>query len=151
MAPLYRLPVRSLVYGGLAAICALAGCRPPKPPPSIDGLAEALKKSAEKTLAAPSLANEQIVATAKPGECEARAQEILNAAVAAGGTGIKAVENGQTSILANVPEQNEEIFKGLLRHDKVTKSSAASPGQMRLIEVLIQTGSNAVEASPTPP
>ena len=50
---------------GLAALWPLAGCRRDKPAPSIDSLAEVLKKSAEKTLAAPSLANEQIVVTSQ--------------------------------------------------------------------------------------
>ena len=132
--------------------CGRCRGRREKPAPSIDSLAEVLQKSAEKTLAAPSLANEQIVIAAPPAEAEARATEVLNAAVAAGGTGIKSAQDGKISILANIPEGNETIFQGLLRHEKVTKDSAASPGQMRLIEVIIQAaGSGMGSASPTPP
>jgi len=127
---------------------ALAGCQKPKPPPSIDGLTSALERTAEQTLAAPSLANEQVVVRAAPGQIDAQVAEVLSAASASGGVAIRSLNaQGQVSILATIPENNVAAFKAAVRHEKAPASSPGGPTQItRLIEVLLVNAA----ASPTP-
>jgi hypothetical protein len=133
------LPVAVALAGGIA------GCHKQKPPPSIDGLTDALERSAEKTLPAPSLASEQIILPARPGQTDAQASEVLQAAAAAGGAAIRSLNGqGQISILATIPENNADAFKAALRHEKAPMDSP-SPSSS-LIEVLIENPS----PSPTP-
>lgn len=123
----------------------LAGCHKQKPPPSIEGLTAALEKTAEQSIAAPSLANEQITLPAPAGQADAAAASVVEAAAAAGGAAIRSTSaQGQFSVLVTLPENNAEAFKAALRHEKaaMAKPSASS----RLIEVLIITSA----ASPTP-
>ena len=113
------------------------------PAPSIDGLSAALERSAEQTLGAPSLANEQIDLAAKPGQIDAQAAEVLQAASAAGGVGIRSLNaQGQVSIIATIPENNLDAFKARLRHAKAPLEKPSS--STRLIEILIEN------ATPTP-
>jgi hypothetical protein len=116
----------------------LAGCHKPKPTPSIDGLTDALNRTAEKELAAPSLANEQIFLTATPGQIDTQASQVLDAALAAGGVGIRSVDDkGRVSILATIPENNTDAFKATIRHEKSPMNSPAPT--TTLIEILIQS------------
>jgi len=135
------LPV---ALAGCAAAC-LCGCNKPKPAPSIDELSAALQQSADKALAAPSLANEQVILAAQPGKIDAQAAEVIESATAAGGVGLRSLNaQGQVSILATIPENNAEAFKAALQHQK-TPMNTPSP-TTTLIEVLIATPA----ASPTP-
>ena len=128
----------------VAAGC-LGGCHQRKPPPSIDGLTAALERSAEQTLAAPTLANEQVILPAKPGKIDAQAAEVLAAASAAGGAAIRSLNaQGQVSILATIPENNADAFKAALRDEKAAMDKPSS--STRLIEVLIENPAG----SPTP-
>ncbi len=141
------LPLRftAAALAGCMAGEGLCGCHRQKPPPSIDGLAAALERSAEQTLTAPSLANEQVIVTVAPGAIDARASEVLAAASAAGGAAIRSLNaQGQVSILATVPENNADAFKAALRHEKSPMEKPSS--STRLIEVLIEN----TAASPTP-
>jgi hypothetical protein len=128
-------------------LSCLAGCHRQKPLPSIDGLSAALERSAEKTLSAPSLADEQIIVSASSGESGAQTSEIVRAFAAAGGTAVSSVNaQGQVSILASIPEPNVAAFKAALRHEQLPIQKGPAPGPSaptRLIEVLI-------EATPTP-
>lgn len=129
----------ALALGGLCA-----GCRK-KPAPSIDGIAAALQRTADQTLAAPSLASEQVTISVKPGQAGAEATEALQEASAAGGVGIQSsTADGGISILATVPENNAEAFKAALRHEKAVMATPSS--NTRLIEVLIEKAA----ASPAP-
>jgi len=142
-APLKSLPLAAAL--AIIFVSPLAGCRKEKPAPPIDGLTDALNRAAEKALAAPSLANEQIVLQARPGQLDAQASEIIAAASAAGGVAIRSVNpGGQTSILATIPENNADAFKAALRHEAAPMSSP-SPSTT-LIEVLIENAA----ASPSP-
>jgi hypothetical protein len=128
----------------LPAIITLASCHRQKPAPSIDGLSAALERSAEKSLAAPSLADEQIVIPAKPGQTAAQTSEIERSFTLAGGTALTSTNTqGQISILGDVPEVNVGSLKAMLRHEQTAIQSApASPA--RLIEVLV------VKPAPSP-
>jgi len=131
----------------ICAALAVAGCHQQKAAPSIDGLTAALEKSADQALAAPSLANEQVVLTVKPGERDRRAAEVIDAALAAGGVGVRTTNGlGQVSILATVPEENADAFMALLRHEKAEMKTPTSRNT-QLIEVLVETNAT---ASPTP-
>jgi len=130
---LHRLAV---ALAGCAAVC-FAGCHRRNPPPSIDGLAAALERSAEQTLAAPSLANEQIILHAGPGQTDARAAAVIEAASAAGGAAIRSLDaRGRVSILATVPENNAGAFKAALGQEKIPMEKPSSA--TRLIEVIIE-------------
>jgi len=130
-----RLPFAVALAGCVAG--SLAGCHQHKPTPSIDELSAALQRSAEQTIPAPSLASEQIVLPARPGQADAQAAEVLEAASAAGGVAIRSLNpQGQLSILATIPQNNADAFKALLRHEKPPMESP-SPSTL-LIEVLIE-------------
>ena len=140
---------RSLRLAALLAItlAGCPGCHKEKPAPPIDGLSDALNRAAEKALAPPSLANEQILLPARPGQLDAQASEVIASATAAGGVAIRSVNSeGQTSILATIPENNADAFKAALRHEQVPMSSP-SPSTT-LIEVLIENP--AASSSPSP-
>ena len=134
---------RSMLFSSLLLGC-LAGCHKPKPVPSIDALSAALQRSADKALAAPPLASEQLILSAKPDQIDPLAAEVLHAASAAGGAGIRSVNlQGQVSILATIPENNADAFKAALLHES-SPMAAPSSTSSRLIEVLIEN------ATPTP-
>jgi hypothetical protein len=138
-------PLRSLPLAAALAIPILSGCHQAKPAPPIDGLTDALNRAAEKALAAPSLASEQIILPARPGQLDAQASEVIAAASAAGGAAIRSVNpQGQTSILATIPENNADSFKAILRHETASMSPPSS--STTLIEVLIENAA----ASPSP-
>ena len=140
-----RIPPAMFLPIAVALAGCLAGCHQQKPPPSIDGLSAALERSAEQTLTAPTLANEQVILPARPGKADAQAAEVLRAASAAGGAAVRSIDaQGQVSILATIPENNAAAFKAALRYEKVPMEKP-SPST-RLIEVLIENGA----ASPTP-
>ncbi len=142
---LMRIPRLMFIPLSAALAGCLTGCHGRKPPPSIDGLNEALERSAEKTLAAPTLANEQVIVPAKPGGVDARAAEVLSEASAAGGAGIRSSDaQGRVSILATIPDNNADAFKAALRHEIFSMDKPS--GTSRLIEVLVETPT----ASPSP-
>lgn len=151
-------PLQSVVkisVSALFAVVALVGCHKPTPPPSIDGLTAALERTAEQTLSAPSLANEQIILRARPGQIDAQAAEVLRAAAAAGGAAIRSVDaRGRVSILATIPEGNAEAFKAALRHEKAPAAEVSQPSppshSTRLIEVLIENAGAVAGASVSP-
>jgi hypothetical protein len=135
------------IFLALAAALALAGCHRQKPPPSIDGLSAALERSAEKALAAPSLADEQIVLDARPGQRDARVAEVQRACAAAGATALTSTNAaGQVSMLAAIPEVNVDAFKAALQHQPATMQTQHATST-RLIEVVIE---NAASPSPAP-
>jgi len=135
-----RIPTSRVLSIALALAGCLGGCHRQKPAPSIDGISAALQRYADKTLAAPPLANEQIMLPAGADE-----REVRRLASAAGGAAIRAASpQGQVSLLAMIPENNIEAFKAALRKEKVPMDSPSTT--TRLIEVII--GSAA--ASPTP-
>jgi uncharacterized protein with PIN domain len=138
-------PLRVLSLLPALIVASLAGCHKPKPPPSINALTDALERSAEKDLPAPSLANEQIILPARPGHIGAQAVDVLKAATAAGGVAISSTDaQARVSILATVPENNADAFKAALRHEQAPMQSPASA--TTLIEVLIENAT----PSPTP-
>jgi hypothetical protein len=140
---------RSLRLAALLAItlAGCPGCHKEKPAPPIDGLSDALNRAAEKALAPPSLANEQILLPARPGQLDAQASEIIAAASAAGGVAIRSINaQGQTSILATIPENNADAFKAALKHE--TMAMASPSPSTTLIEVLIENP--AASSSPSP-
>jgi hypothetical protein len=140
LAQTRRLPVAAAL-----AITLLAACHKEKPAPPIDGLTDALNRAAEKALAPPSLANEQIILPARPGHLDAQASEVIGAASAAGGAAIRSVNpQGQTSILATIPENNADSFKAALQHETAPMNPPSS--STTLIEVLIENAA----ASPSP-
>jgi hypothetical protein len=122
------------------------GCHKATPPPSIDGLSTALEKTAEQALPAPSLADEQIIVPARPGQADAQTAEILQLFADAGSTAVSSVNpQGRISILGDVPVVNVDALKAGLQHEKVPmQKGPASP--TRLIEVLIEKPA----PSPTP-
>jgi hypothetical protein len=129
----------------LITAVSLAACHKQKPPPSIDGLTAALERSAEQTLTAPALANEQVIIPLKPGKVDAQAAEVVQAASDAGGVAIRSVNaRGQVSILATIPENNADAVKAALRKEKPPMNKPAAT--TRLIEVLIEN----TAPSPTP-
>ncbi len=139
--------LRPLVLPLAAALAGcLSGCHKSQPPPpSIDGLTQALQKTAEKTLVVPSLANEQVVLTVKPADTDAEAAMVLKAASDAGGAGLRSVDaQGRVSILATIPDNNADAFKAALHNVKVTMNKPST--QPNLIEILIENAS----ASPSP-
>ena len=115
--------------------------------PDIGGLTDVLKKTAEKTLAPPALVNEQIVIAAPRGDIEARAKQVIDAAIETGGTAVKTTSaDGSATVLTQVPNLNADFFRGLVRGEQRTKPTAVREGDMTLIEVLISPP----EASPPP-
>jgi len=147
--------IRGFTYAAKPLLCfavvpviLLAGCHKRNPPPSIDGLTAVLQRTADQTLVAPSLTNDQVILPAMPDHTDAQAGEILHAASVAGGVAIRSVNaQGQISILATIPENNAEAFKAAVRHDKPPPAADASPSSStRLIEVLIENAT----ASPSP-
>jgi hypothetical protein len=146
-AQIRRLPLAAALAITLATalVSPLAGCHKEKPAPPIDGLTDALNRAADKALAAPPLANEQIVLPARPGQLDAQASEIIAAASAAGGVAIRSINpQGQTSILATIPVNNADSFKAALRHETAPMNPPSS--STTLIEVLIENAA----ASPSP-
>lgn len=138
-------PSTALPLAALLAAC-LAGCHQEKPPPSIDVLDAALRRSAEQTLPAPTLASEQVSLSVPPAQADARAAEIIEAASAAGGAAIRSPEaGGRTSILATIPENNVDAFKAATRHEKAAMEKPFA--STRLIEVLLE---NQPVPSPSP-
>lgn len=117
----------------------------------IGGLADALKKTAEKTLSPPALANEQLVIAAPLGSIEARAQHVIDAAIQSGGTAVKTSEpDGTAILLVRIPGFNTELFHGLLRGEQVTKEKDARDGAKVLIEVRIKPEDAAPPRPPAP-
>ena len=128
---------------GLAA-GGLAGCHR-KPPPSIDGLTDALERSAEKEMPAPSLASEQVILPVRPGQTDAQVSEVLQEATAAGGAALRSTDaSGRLSILATLPDNNADAFKAALRHEPSLMHPPSTT--TCLIEILFQPPN----ASPTP-
>ena len=132
----------------------LAACHKQNPPPSIDGLSAALERSADKTLAVPSLDDDQFIVPARPGQTDAQTREIERLVAAAGGTAVDSVTaQGDISILAQVPQSHVLPFKAALEriHGRERGSGPAPVGSGAsssplLIEVLIQNSF----PSPTP-
>jgi len=121
----------------VALAASVAGCHRQTATPSIDDLTNALEQTAEKTLPAPSLTNEQIILPAQSGNTNAQASDVIAAATAAGGVAIRSVNaQGQLSILATIPENNAQAFKAALRHEKPPMDSPAPT--TTLIEILIE-------------
>ncbi|MGA3172030.1 MAG: hypothetical protein ABSE62_13565 [Chthoniobacteraceae bacterium] len=130
----------------LAIAGLLPACHKQTPPPNIDSLSAALEHDAEKTLAVPSLANEQVILTAGSGRIDAVAAEVVQAASSAGGAALRSTEaQGRLSILATIPDNNADAFKAAIHHAKVAMAPPSS--HTSLIEVLIE---NPAPASPTP-
>lgn len=123
---------------------------PEKPLPSrIDALTEALQEAAEKKLAASSMADEQLTIAETPELAAARAGEVIDAAIQAGGVAVKTVApDGTISLLAQVPGRNAELFRGLVRKEQITRQAPERDGEMRLIEVIIQLRPASETAAP---
>jgi len=140
-----RIPPFMVLSMAIAAGGCLTGCQRQKPAPSIDSLSAVLEKAAETTLPAPTLADEQIVLHAKPGQAAAQVAEVSRAFSAAGAVAITSSNGlGGISIIAEIPTANIAPFKAMLRHEKADTEKGSSPTS--LIEVLIDT----TTPSPTP-
>ncbi|GEM_PF-6588695 len=108
-------------------------------PPNISALVDSLKETAEKKLNAPALANEQLVITAPNDKIEARAKEVIDAAIQAGGTAVKTNNaDGTTLLLVQIPGKNDELFRGLIHQTQVVKQTPPRAGETQLIEVTIK-------------
>lgn len=133
---IFRLRPRPAFFSLPLALC-LAGCHhASSPPPAINNLTDVLENSAEKSISPAPLANEQVILTTEPGQVEVEAAMVLKAATAAGGVGIRSVnDQGQVSIIATIPDNNAGAFKAALR-DETLPMQSPSPSTS-LIEVLI--------------
>ncbi len=130
-----------LIAVAIAALCAfrVAKCRHREAPSNIEGLADALKRSAEKDLTAPHLANEQIILTAAREELQNRARQVVDAAIQAGGTAIESDNSdGTSTVLAQIPSRNEGLFRGLIQRGHDVKQSTTPGGETQLIEVTLK-------------
>lgn len=106
--------------------------------PDIGGLAERLRETAEKKLAAPALASEQIRISAPRGEIEPRAKAVIDAAIGAGGTAVKTTAaDGSAIVLARIPGRNAKLFRGLINQDIGVRQNEARADDTMTIEVLI--------------
>src|SRR5438067_13614298 len=120
-----------------------------KPAARIDALADVLKQAAEKRLAPPAIANDQIIITDAPEKIESRAKEVVDSAIAVNGTAVKTTNaDGSVTLLAQIPDQNAGQFRGLVSKGQFVKEGAAREGRTRLIEVIIRAQSGA-EPSPS--
>lgn len=155
-----RLRIWLLVLAAVAIVCliaALVSARRNVAKPAatdIGALADVLKRAAEEKLAPPAIANEQIVINETPDKAEIRAKEVIDAAIQSGGTAVKTTNpDGSISMLAQIPNTNTELFRGLVSKGQITKETAVREGKARLIEVLIKTAPPITqsESSPTPP
>jgi hypothetical protein len=82
---------------------------------------------------------------AKPGQGDAQAAEVIQAAAAAGGAGIRSLDSaGRISILSTIPQNNADAFKARLLRQ--TSSFLPPSQETTLIEVLIEPPA----PSPTP-
>lgn len=124
-----------LALAGAAAVPALLRRNAPSPAPNIDGLADSLRKTAEKKLAAPSVANEQIALTVPAEKIAARAKEIVDAAIQTGGTAIQMQDAGATLVLAKIPGTNAGFFRGLVKNESHHELEPVREDAARLIEV----------------
>ena len=102
----------------------------------MNGLEDALKRTAEQKLPAPTLADETMAIPA------ADAAELSRAAAEAGGSVVALTGAGEW--LARIPGNNVEAFKAALRHQPAEMAAPAGPN--RTLEILIQPGS----PSPSP-
>lgn len=103
--------------------------------PNLDGLSQALQKSAENALPAPSVASERITVTAQVGDVEAAVDRILKIAADLGGTAVKTpISEGGFSLLVQIPGAQAGRFVGLVT-DK--PPVATESDGTRFIEVII--------------
>src|SRR5438067_824654 len=122
-----------------------------KPAARIDALADVLKQAAEKRLAPPAIANDQIIITDAPEKIESRAKEVVDSAIAVNGTAVKTTNaDGSVTLLAQIPDQNAAQFRGLLSKGQIVREGTVREGKTRLIEVILypQARPN-VEPSPS--
>lgn len=113
---------------------------------NIDSLTDSLKRAAEEKLAPPAIASEQMVITDVPDKIELRAKEVIDAAIQVGGTAVKTVNtDGSVSLLVQIPNMNNALFRGLVNKAQITKETAVRDGQTRLIEIVIQPQAAAVQ------
>lgn len=139
MNPRRLNPLITLCATLLSCAIPSACSRRSEPSPNLDSLKERLKQTAERKLAAPALANEHLVITDAPENIEARAQEVIDAAIQAGGTAIKTTNSdGSVLVIAQVPTINAELFRGLVRKERVTRDNPERSGEMRIIEISIK-------------
>src|SRR5438067_11317792 len=114
------------IIGGAIFAVTLLHRHTTKPAARIDALAEVLKQAAEKKLAPPAIANDQIVITDAPDKIEARAKEVIDAAIAVNGTAVKTTNaDGSVALLAQIPNQNAAQFRGLMSKGQVIKEGAS--------------------------
>src|SRR5271170_396702 len=85
-------PVLRRLGVGVIGVGVLAAGHKQTPPPNIDSVSAALEHDAEKTLAVPSLANEQLILTAGTGQIDAVAAEVIRIASSAGGAGLRSTD-----------------------------------------------------------
>jgi hypothetical protein len=126
----------------------LAGCHKQKPAPSIDELSAALRRSAEQSFPTPSLADQQVILHAKPGQVEGEAGAVLAEVSAAGGQAIRGKDApGQVSIFATVPEINADALIAALRSNEKRTWEKPASSSARVIDIFIK---ESAAASPSP-
>ncbi len=124
------------------------GCHKAKPAPSINDLTEALQRSADQAIAAPSLVDSQIVVPQRTGQLDAQTKEIEQIFSDAGGSAVVSLNAaGQTSIFGTIPAINLAAFKSRLNHQKATMTPGPESPACT-VEVLIDTPHPS--PSPTP-
>jgi len=158
-----KCSTRHFLKNSLGVILAIAcaffpACRHRKPPavPNIDALTATLKKSAEQTLPAPSLAREQITIDDAPDRVEKRAQQIIDAATKSGGTAVKMTnQDGSISLLAKIPDANSAAFLGAARGESQSISTNAdsaistSGTESELIDIHIHPRATPQQSQPS--
>jgi hypothetical protein len=149
-----RIAPFTILAASVSVAGCLAACHRQKPPPSINGLSAALERSADKTLALPSLDDDQFIVPARPGQTGDQTREIEALVNRAGGTALDSTTpQGDISILAQVPQNRVLLFRSALEriHGRelgaepvpLVSGTGSSP---LLIEVLIENTS----PSPSP-
>ena len=110
--------------------------RQARPAPNIDALKAALEKSAEKTLAAPGVANEKIELSIEPAQMGEESERIADAALQSGGSAVKSYAPGRVDVLARIPREHVAQFRELVTGSKSAASPESSEPNL-LIDVVI--------------
>ena len=92
------------IIGGAIFAVTLLHRHTKKPAARIDALADVLKQAAEKKLAPPAIANDQVIIADAPEKIESRAREVIDAAIAVNGTAVKTTNaDGSVTLKLTMP------------------------------------------------
>jgi hypothetical protein len=129
----------ALVAALLLAILAtlLVHRKPPVPAPNIDSLKDSLKRTAEASLPAPTVTNDQITVNAKDGSVDSTAETVVKQSATCGGTALKTLDaDGSVRLLVQIPGTNGPRFRELVTGKPAPAASAAAE-ESQLIEVIV--------------